>query len=222
MINRYPVRVESCEAADGFAWLRLGSGKGRLAASLWEGIRPGMKASVSLSPREVLLCSEHPGRLSARNVLPGHVRSVRITPEGAYAALDVGFPLTALVTRCTVREMRLDRGVPVYAVVKAMSVMPEASALDGGFRAAAIGKHGLLDPGRLDFLRALERTGSLTAAARDLGLTYRTAWTWAQATNRIWGTPLVSRVKGGPGGGGTALTPEARRLLRRAEAWERR
>ncbi len=218
MINCYEVVVESWEPGEGFAWLRMG--RGRLAASLWGDLKPGAKATVSVSPRDVLLCPEHPGRISARNVLPGRVRSLRVAPEGVYLELNVGFPLTALVTRKTAKEMRLAKGTPVYAVVKAMSVVPEAGR-QGGFRAAAVGKHGLIDPEKMDFLRALERAGSLTAAARSMRLAYRTAWTWAQGINRAWGAPLVARIKGGKGGGGTALTPEARQLLRRADAWER-
>ena len=218
-MNRYDVTVESTEAADGYCWLRLG--RGRLAAALGGDFKPGARLPVSIPAREVLLCSEHPGRVSARNVLPGRVKAARIAPGGVYVDLDVGFPLTALVTRRTVKEMRLVRGAPVYAVVKAVAVAPEARP-EGSFRAAAVGRHGTIPPEKLDFLKALEETGSLTAAARALGLTYRTAWTWTQALNRAWGRPLVAKVKGGRGGGGTALTPEARLLLSRARAWESR
>jgi molybdate transport system regulatory protein len=217
--NRYEAVVESLDARDGFAWLRMG--RGRLAASLWEGVRAGRKVAVTISPRDVLLCTEHPGRVSARNVLPGRVRATRISPAGVHVEMDVGFPLAALVTRRTAREMGWVRGAPVYAVVKAMSVTPEAGARFG-FRAAAVGKRGLIDPGKMDFLRALERAGSLTETARRMGLTYRTAWTWAQGINRAWGGALVAFVRGGKGGGGVALTSEARSLLERARAWESR
>lgn len=221
MTNRYEVVVESRDVRDGVAWLRMRTGRGRLAAAPWEGLRPRAAATVAVSPREVLLCSEHPGRVSARNVLPGRVRSVRVAPGGAYVTLDVGFPLVALVTRRTVREMSLAPGTPLFAVVKAVSVAPEFGA-SLRFRAAAVGPRGTIGPGKIDFLRALDRAGSLTSAARLLGTTYRTAWTWSRSVNRAWGGALVALVRGGKGGGGVVLTPEGRLLLERASAWETR
>lgn len=217
MINRYEVVVESCDRRDGHPWLRLG--RARLAARPWPGIRAGAKASVRIRPEEVLLCEGHPGRVSARNVLPGHVRSVKVVPEGAYVTLDVGFPLTALITRSAAKELRVRKGVPLFAVVKASAVAPEAE-VSPAFRVSAVGPRGTIPPERIDLLRALDRVGSLSAAAREEGVSFRTAWTWTREMNRAWGAPLVERVRGGRGGGGATLTPAARALLARIDRIE--
>ena len=60
--------------------------------------------------------------MSARNQLPGHIASLH--PEGPLVrvALDCGFPLSALVTRQSVEELGLLKGVEVTAFVKSPSV----------------------------------------------------------------------------------------------------
>ena len=69
-------------------------------------------------------------------------------------------------------------------------------------------------------MRAVGSEGSLTAAARSLGLSYRTAWIWVQEINRNWGRPLLTKVHGGKGGGGASLTPEGIGLLQKADRIE--
>lgn len=64
-----------------------------------------------------------------------------------------------------------------------------------------------LGPGRAALLRAIDRSGSISAAARELGVTYRTAWNWVDAMGRAVGTPMVRTATGGRGGGGARLTP---------------
>src|SRR5690242_14503802 len=95
--NRYDVTVLSCDPRDSHAWLALG--RLRLAARRWEDIRRGQKVTIRIRPEDILLCEGHPGRVSARNVLPGHVKSLGYVPGGARVGLDVGFPLSAVVTR---------------------------------------------------------------------------------------------------------------------------
>jgi molybdate transport repressor ModE-like protein/molybdopterin-binding protein len=198
------------EAPETLAWLRLE--RGRVAGRLWPGIRKGQRVVIRVEPGDVLLFEGHPGRTSARNVLPGHVRSIRHAPEGAYVTAGVGFPLTALVSRRSVAELSLRPGSPVFAVFKVMAVNPERS-LQARVRACLVGAGGRIDPERIDFLWTVGRTGSLSAAARELGVHYRTAWMWVQAINRAWGRPLVARMKGGKGGGGASLTPEGTAVL---------
>jgi molybdate transport repressor ModE-like protein/molybdopterin-binding protein len=171
---------------------------------------------VRVRPDEVVLCAGHPGRVSARNVLPGHVRAVRSTPDGVVVTLDVGFPLASLVTRAAVVDLRIRRGAALYAMVKANAVVPDVR-VEARVRVSLVGPHGELGADRIDLLRAIDATGSLSAAARELGVTYRTAWAWAEAANRAWGEPLVARVHGGRGGGGATLTPAGRAVADRAE-----
>ena len=67
--------------------------------------------------------------------------------------------------------------------------------------------------GREDLLRHIRRTGSINAAAKKMGIPYRKAWTYIDAMERRMGFPLVSRKKGGAGGGESTLTPQAIILL---------
>ena len=73
----------------------------------------------------------------------------------------------------------------------------------------------LLGGGRERLLNAVERAGSINAAADELGLTYRHAWAQLKEMEKIAPFPLLKRTKGGAGGGGTHLTEDARELLER-------
>ena len=75
------------------------------------------------------------------------------------------------------------------------------------------GKDIALGPGKVDLLEAIERTGSISAGARELGLSYRRAWDLVDTMNHCFKHPLVTRVKGGKGGGGAQLTVEGRHIL---------
>ena len=67
----------------------------------------------------------------------------------------------------------------------------------------------------LSRVASFEITSSMSGIVlpTSLGITYRTAWLWVQAINRAWGSPLVSRVRGGLRAG-TSLTPEGRAALK--------
>jgi molybdate transport system regulatory protein len=67
-------------------------------------------------------------------------------------------------------------------------------------------------PGRLTLLRAIEATGSISAAARRMGMSYRRAWLLVEAMNHEFREPLVTRHIGGVSGGGAQLTPFAQNL----------
>lgn len=66
---------------------------------------------------------------------------------------------------------------------------------------------------RVDLLAAVASTGSITAAARAVGISYKGAWDAIEAMNNLAGEPLVERVTGGKGGGGTRLTPRGVQLV---------
>jgi molybdate transport system regulatory protein len=77
-----------------------------------------------------------------------------------------------------------------------------------------------LGPGKVDLLEAIAKTGSITAAARALGMSYRRAWLLVDTMNRCFREPVVDAEKGGKRGGGTRLTAtgaEAARRYRRVE-----
>jgi molybdate transport system regulatory protein len=63
-----------------------------------------------------------------------------------------------------------------------------------------------LGPGKIDLIQAIAETGSITAAARSMGMSYRRAWVLVDETNRIFETPLVTATAGGQNGGGARVT----------------
>ncbi|MBY4895501.1 TOBE domain-containing protein [Cupriavidus sp. AU9028] len=67
---------------------------------------------------------------------------------------------------------------------------------------------------RIALLAAVAEHGSITAAARAVGLSYKAAWDAIDAMNNSAGEPLVSRAAGGKGGGGTSLTARGEQLVR--------
>lgn len=73
---------------------------------------------------------------------------------------------------------------------------------------------------RIALLEAIGNTGSITAAAKAVGLSYKGAWDAVNAINNLAETPLVERSTGGAGGGGTHLTDRGTRLVRTYRAAE--
>ena len=78
-----------------------------------------------------------------------------------------------------------------------------------------------IGPGKIALLEAIARTGSITAAARELGMSYRRAWLLVEETNRCLASPAVQTAAGGQRGGGTALTPVGLELCTRYRSIER-
>ena len=71
--------------------------------------------------------------------------------------------------------------------------------------------------GRFRILSAIDRCGSINAAAKDLGMGYRAIWGKIKTTEESLGNPLLTRTAGGKTGGGSQLTPLARKLLEEFE-----
>ncbi len=69
--------------------------------------------------------------------------------------------------------------------------------------------------GREKLLRLVQATGSINAAAKDMAIPYRKAWTYIDSMEKRLGFPLVNRLKGGAGGGTSSLTPQAENLLKK-------
>jgi molybdate transport system regulatory protein len=63
-----------------------------------------------------------------------------------------------------------------------------------------------MGPGKADLLDAIAREGSISAAGRAMGMSYRRTWLLVDAMNRCWDLPLVGTAAGGTGGGGARLT----------------
>jgi molybdate transport system regulatory protein len=71
----------------------------------------------------------------------------------------------------------------------------------------------VMGPGRADLLTQIAQTGSIAAAGRQMGMSYKRAWALVEAMNATFSAPVVEAVKGGAGGGGARLTPAGLAVL---------
>lgn len=72
-----------------------------------------------------------------------------------------------------------------------------------------------IGPGKIELLEAIDATGSLSEAARRLGMSYRRAWVLLDSLNKSFAGPLATASVGGRGGGGVTVTPLGAELVRR-------
>lgn len=72
----------------------------------------------------------------------------------------------------------------------------------------------MLGPGKAELLERIAATGSISAAGRQMDMSYKRAWSLVEEMNAAFAEQLVSSVRGGPGGGGAQLTEAGERVLR--------
>ncbi len=77
-----------------------------------------------------------------------------------------------------------------------------------------------IGPGKADLLQAIEQTGSISAAARSMGMSYRRAWLLIDTMNQCFREPVVDTATGGKGGGGARITSSGLTVLRRYREME--
>jgi molybdate transport system regulatory protein len=75
-------------------------------------------------------------------------------------------------------------------------------------------------PGKIALLEAVDRTGSLSSAARATGLSYRRAWLLLHSINDSFPDPSVELSTGGKNGGGSRLTPFGKALIKAYRRFE--
>ena len=68
-------------------------------------------------------------------------------------------------------------------------------------------------PGKVALLEAIVTTGSITAAAKALGMSYRRAWLLVDSMNHMFKLPVVDAAKGGKQGGGTSVTATGLKVI---------
>ncbi len=68
------------------------------------------------------------------------------------------------------------------------------------------GNDAMLGPGKADLLQRIGETGSIAAAGRSMGMSYKRAWTLVETMNAAFREPLVDSARGGVKGGGAQLT----------------
>ncbi len=69
-----------------------------------------------------------------------------------------------------------------------------------------IGAATALGPGKVELLQAIAKHGSISGAAREMGMSYRRAWLLVDTMNRCFTSDLVITSTGGKGGGGAEVT----------------
>ena len=84
--------------------------------------------------------------------------------------------------------------------------------IDGRFWLTKEGQS-FLGAGRIELLERIDKTGSINAAAKEMKMSYKAAWERINGMNLLADQPLIERLTGGKGGGGTKLTPYARELI---------
>jgi molybdate transport system regulatory protein len=67
--------------------------------------------------------------------------------------------------------------------------------------------------GRYELLQRIAETGSISQAAKDMGLSYKKAWAMVDAMNTLGKNPYVVTQKGGSKGGGTVVTDTGKKVL---------
>ena len=70
-----------------------------------------------------------------------------------------------------------------------------------------------LGPGKADLLEQIAATGSISAAGRAMGMSYKRAWSLVEEMNAAFSSPLVLSARGGSGGGGASLSETGERVL---------
>jgi molybdate transport system regulatory protein len=76
-------------------------------------------------------------------------------------------------------------------------------------------------PGKIALLEKMRESGSLSQAARDLGMSYRRGWQLLASLNQSFNKPLVETAVGGSGGGGSRLTPLGESMIHAYRSFEK-
>jgi len=77
-----------------------------------------------------------------------------------------------------------------------------------------LGEAGAIGPGKIRLLELIGETGSISAAGRAMGMSYRQAWLLIDSLNSLFREPATATLSGGVRGGGADLTPFGRTLIR--------
>ncbi len=82
------------------------------------------------------------------------------------------------------------------------------------------GTDDMIGPGKAELLERIDRCGSIAAAGREMGMSYKRAWELVGTLNAMFREPVVESTRGGPGGGGAMLTAAGREVLDLYRAFE--
>lgn len=98
----------------------------------------------------------------------------------------------------------------MFQVTQSKHTVPDA--LEPGLKLwLSLNGEGVFGHGKWQLLDAIQRTGSLSAAAAELGISYRKAWGDLRKAERALGILFLERHRGGSAGGESTLTPDGRK-----------
>ncbi len=98
---------------------------------------------------------------------------------------------------------------------------PMSTPPDPRFRLRLVfGPDDWMGPGKAELLERIDRTGSIAAAGREMGMSYKRAWQLVEAMNAMFRVPLVVSSRGGARGGGAVVTDEGQVVLTEFRALE--
>jgi molybdate transport system regulatory protein len=90
-----------------------------------------------------------------------------------------------------------------------------------GLTLRVLGKRGpAIGPGKAELIERIADTGSISAAARAMGMSYRRAWQLVEALNKDYRERVVTTAAGGARGGGASVTAFGQRLVAEYRAME--
>lgn len=72
---------------------------------------------------------------------------------------------------------------------------------------------GVMGPGKAELMKKIDALGSISAAAREMGINYRRAWFLLETLSKPLGQPVIITEKGGTAGGGASLSDSGRAIL---------
>jgi molybdate transport system regulatory protein len=78
----------------------------------------------------------------------------------------------------------------------------------------------MLGPGKAELLERIRDSGSISAAGREMGMSYKRAWSLVEEMNAAFAEPLVLSARGGAGGGGARLSTAGEAVLTHYHAVE--
>lgn len=99
----------------------------------------------------------------------------------------------------------MDNATTDLPTMPAPTIVDPPLSIDVGLR-VHLGDQIAIGPGKAQLLASIQRTGSISAAGREMGISYKHAWLLVDSMNGCFRSALVEAVKGGKAGGGASLT----------------
>jgi len=82
------------------------------------------------------------------------------------------------------------------------------------------GERGMIGPGKAELLERIDSAGSIAAAGRAMGMSYKRAWMLIETMNAMFREPVVESTRGGAQGGGARLTDTGHKVAAAYRAFE--